>query len=172
MTDVISTTDTTDTMPACGIASCTSCERIPVTTTTVTVDPDLTVDTTHDACEMTQARLTRELEAARRLASAGEARLARIVESAHEWAEEYGLCSRFDDFCEEHGLPTRVREQDYNVTVTVDLTLTIPVTAESEDDACERIGDSDVREAITAWWSDYRYGYSVPDYEVGDAELA
>ena len=43
-----------------------------------------------------------------------------LVSSAHEWARDNDLCSRFDDFMDEHGLPRR------DVTLRVTFTLTVP----------------------------------------------
>src|SRR5687768_566958 len=61
----------------------------------------------------------------------------RLVEDAHQYANDNGLCSEFDRFMADHGLPTRVR--DYEVSVHVCGTVTVLVEASSGDDAAELV---------------------------------
>lgn len=57
----------------------------------------------------------------------------RLASDANDYADEQGYCSEFDDFMEEHGLPSRRR--DYAVTFTV------TVEARNEGDAAEQAAE-------------------------------
>ena len=71
-----------------------------------------------------------------------------LVEDAHEWADEHDLCSRFDDFCAQHDLPTRTRDYDVRVNVSMSTRVTITRSASSSDDAEDAVDRDDVREAL------------------------
>lgn len=45
--------------------------------------------------------------------------------AARQWADDNDLCSRFEDFCDEHGWEGR--RKDYDVTVRVSVDVVIPV---------------------------------------------
>lgn len=91
------------------------------------------------ALEAENEGLTAELRDARRQLSVSAMRLNRIVEAAHQLAYEHDWCSVFDDFCEEHGLPSRTR--DYTVSVEVALRLELVQNARSADEAEELLDD-------------------------------
>jgi hypothetical protein len=88
--------------------------------------------------------------------------VAALVADAHQMADDNSLCSRFDDFMAEHGLPTRSRT--YDVEVNVDFTVTVRVEGMSRDDAISEISQDDVDDAIREHISevnvDYRTGYA------------
>lgn len=58
------------------------------------------------------------LQDAHTRADAVTERLDQIVSDAHEWANDHDLCRVFDQFCERHDLPTRVREYEVSIVVT------------------------------------------------------
>lgn len=66
----------------------------------------------------------------------------------HEWADEHDLCSRFDDFCAQHDLPTRTRDYDVRVNVSMSTRVTVTRSATSSDDAEDAVDRDDVREAL------------------------
>lgn len=57
----------------------------------------------------------------------------RLVEDAHQMANEKDLCGEFDDFMEEHGLPRRMKT--FEVTVQFTGTIRFNVKASEEADA-------------------------------------
>lgn len=61
---------------------------------------------------------------------AHQRKLDHLVDAAHEYADDYDLCSAFDEFCLAQGLRTRDRERSARVTmdvsVVVDLERSIP----------------------------------------------
>lgn len=71
-----------------------------------------------------------------------------LVEDAHQWADEHDLCSRFDDFCSDHSLPTRTRDYDVRVNVSMSTRVTVTRSAGSSDDAEDAVDRDDVREAL------------------------
>lgn len=77
-----------------------------------------------------------------------------LVADAHEWATEHDLCSTFDEFMEDHGLPGREREYSFDVSVSA--TATVSITATSRDAAMEAIGVSDVMDGIDSYSLDYQ----------------
>ena len=64
-----------------------------------------------------------------------EADMEALVADALQWADEHELCSAFDDFMEEHGLPARMR--DWTVKVEVPVTLEFKVEDLSNADNAE-----------------------------------
>ncbi len=70
-----------------------------------------------------------------------EAWKVRLVEVAHEEADNRDWCSDFDDLMDQLGLPRRVREYDLDVHFCGVLSLT--VSAVSEDEASSRV-DADM----------------------------
>ncbi|MDV7357671.1 hypothetical protein R4282_32270 [Rhodococcus oxybenzonivorans] len=57
----------------------------------------------------------------------------RIAKDAGTWADENNLCSEFDRFMEEHGLPPRSREFTVEALVTITTKVSVPVSARSEE---------------------------------------
>lgn len=98
----------------------------------------------------------------KRSAALAEQRVDSLVDEAHALADRKGLCSDFDDFMDELGLPRRTR--DYSVEVNV--TVTVYVTARDEDDAREQVSSYEVYEALQ------NITRGSMTYEVGDAEEA
>lgn len=72
----------------------------------------------------------------------------RLVESAHVWADENSLCSRFDDFMSEQGLATRAADYAVYVDVRLECRVRVDVSARDDDDAMQRVDDEDVRSAL------------------------
>ena len=82
---------------------------------------------------------------------AERARLESIVDAAHVYADDHGLCSRFDDFMVKHGL--RPRRRDY--IVELDATVRVSVTvsgrngeAAGRDEGCAGRGRADMGFAL------------------------
>lgn len=62
-----------------------------------------------------------------------EARMKAPVADAHQWADENELCSVFDEFMEEHGLPARLRDWTVKVEVPITLEFTVEDMSNAED---------------------------------------
>ena len=56
-----------------------------------------------------------------------------LVADAHQWADENELCSVFDEFMEEHGLPARLRDWTVKVEVPITLEFTVEGMSNAED---------------------------------------
>lgn len=56
-----------------------------------------------------------------------------LVADAHQWADENELCSAFDEFMEEHGLPARLRDWTVKVEVPITLEFTVEDMSNAED---------------------------------------
>ena len=56
-----------------------------------------------------------------------------LVADAHQWADENELCSVFDEFMEEHGLPARLRDWTVKVEVPITLEFTVEDMSNAED---------------------------------------
>lgn len=100
---------------------------------------DFIVTSTHVPDPVVYAALAEGVQAAR----SRELWMEQLVEDAHVYADRNSLCGAFDEFMEEHGLPTRTRS--YTVRVAVTSTVLIPVTARSEGDAEEQVDRDEVR---------------------------
>lgn len=110
-------------------------------------------------------RLTFERDEAQRLLREQHEWRDSAVRQAHEWADDNNLCSTFDDFMEEIGLPRRERE--YAVLVQVEASVTVNVTAASEEDAERLVSRDQVIAAIENGVS-----YAVDDWRTDGAEEA
>ena len=60
-----------------------------------------------------------------------------LLASAHQWADENELCSTFDEFMEEHGLPARLRDWAVKVEVPITLEFTVEDMSNAEDARAE-----------------------------------
>lgn len=88
-----------------------------------------------------------ERDAARAAVRAGEERLERIVDAAHEYADDSDLCERFDHFMQSQGLRPRSREWVCEVDATV--RVRISVLAHSADAATSEVDDDMVVNALS-----------------------
>lgn len=79
-----------------------------------------------------------------------------LVADAHDWADRNDLCSAFDNFMDEHSLPSRVEDFEVLVNVTLSTQVTVTRSARSWADAEESVDRDAVREALGS-----RYGYSL-----------
>ena len=93
-----------------------------------------------------------------------EADMEALAADAIQWAEEHELCSAFDDFMEEHGLPTRLR--DWTVKVTMPVTLEFQVEDVSNVDDARTEAESYAKKTLRDLYD--IAGMSVAD--VGDAD--
>lgn len=69
-----------------------------------------------------------------------------LIADLHTAADEHDLCPVFDQFCEDHGLPRRVREYDLSITVTLELRVTRE--AESVGEAIDSIDRDEVLDVL------------------------
>ena len=92
-------------------------------------------------------RARAEGDAARAALRAHEERLERIVDAAHEYADDNDLCQRFDRFMESQGL--RPRSRDWVCVVDATVRVRIPVRAPSADDAASGVDDDMVVNALS-----------------------
>jgi hypothetical protein len=76
-------------------------------------------------------------EAARSALRQHESRLERIVDAAHEYAEENSLCERFDEFMVRQGL--RPRSRDWVCVVDATVRVRIPMSAYQSDAAASQV---------------------------------
>jgi hypothetical protein len=91
-------------------------------------------------------RARAERDAARQALTAHQARLERIVDAAHEYADDNDLCSRFDDFMDGQGLRPRSRDWVCEVDATVRVRVT--VSARNADAAAGEVDDYAIADAI------------------------
>jgi hypothetical protein len=94
-----------------------------------------------------------------------KARLERIVDSAHEYADENNLCSRFDDFCEENGL--RPRSHDYACVVDVTVRVRIPASGRNAEAASGEITEEMVAGAVAGLGARF-LADAIQDHDVVD----
>lgn len=87
-----------------------------------------------------------EAQAARSALTEHQARLERIVDAAHEYANEHSLCEAFDRFMLSWGLRPRVREWVCEVDATI--RVRIPVSSHSAEAAEGEVTDQMVQQAI------------------------
>lgn len=87
-----------------------------------------------------------------------------LVSSAHQWADDNGLCSQFDDFMELHDLLRRSRMYDVVVDVVVRTQVTVTRSGTSGDDAEESVS---VDEVAGAFRESYGVAHDV-EIEVDD----
>lgn len=113
--------------------------------------------------------LRAERDAARSALRAQEDRLERIVDAAHEYANDNDLCERFDRFMESQGLRPRAREWVCEVDATV--RVRIAVTSNSADAAAERVDDEMVLNAL-AELRGQSLANALHDHDVVDTEEA
>lgn len=115
------------------------------------------------ARELASARV-----ALREVESRNELAMGKLVADAHEWADDNDLCSRFDDFMEEHNLPTRLKDYDVEVSVRLTERVTVRVSGVRDSDAAEqRVDRDDVEEALGNCGLG---GLSLEDFDVVEAE--
>ncbi len=74
-------------------------------------------------------------------------RLERLVDAAHEEADERNWCFEFDDFLEAQGLPRR--SHDYQLRVEVTATVYVSRDATSEDNAIDSLTTQEVFGLLT-----------------------
>lgn len=76
-----------------------------------------------------------------------KAELNAVVMAAHEYADDHDLCGEFDDFLDEHGLPSRNDREQY---MSVRVGVTVPVTGagRTEQDAYEDLDREEIFEAM------------------------
>lgn len=111
--------------------------------------------------------LREERDRARAAVAASEVRLEKIVDAAHEYADEHSLCEQFDVFMLSQNLRPRSRGWVCEVNVTVQVR--IPVTAYSADAASETITKAEAIDAVAALRPDF-LAEAVEDFDVIDVE--
>lgn len=77
-----------------------------------------------------------------------KAELNAIVMAAHEYADDNDLCERFDEFLDEHGLPSR-NERTQEVEVMVTVRLTVYTKGRNESEAYEQMEHEEVVAALS-----------------------
>ncbi|WP_128645086.1 hypothetical protein [Rhodococcus sp. BS-15] len=122
------------------------------------------IDAEKSAQELAEARA-----ALRDVSSRHESAMDKLVADAHEWADDNDLCSRFDEFMEDHNLPTRLKDFDVEVSVRLSTSVTVRVSGARDSDAAEQeVRHSDVEEAMA---NSGLAGLNLEDFDVVDAEL-
>lgn len=91
---------------------------------------------------------TQEREAVTRVRLEHQRWLDGLVDAAHVWADDNSLCSRFDDFMAEQGLPERQRDYTVYIDVQLGCRVGVNVSARDEDSAMENVDDDDVRSEV------------------------
>lgn len=106
-------------------------------------------------------------EAAKAGLRACEARLERIVEAAHDYADDQRLCDAFDRFMIRNGL--RPRSRDYLCSVDVTIRVQVPASSYSTDavEVTNEMVAAAVRELSPASLVD-----AIHDYDVADVREA
>jgi hypothetical protein len=114
-------------------------------------------------------RYRAEAESARMALLDHEARLERIVDAAHEYADDNDLCSRFDGFMMENGL--RPRSREYVCVVDATVRVRIPMSAHHADTAAGKVTDEMVVDAVQALGARL-LADAMQDHDVVDVEEA
>jgi hypothetical protein len=94
-----------------------------------------------------------------------QAWIERSVALAHQYADDNDLCSRFDEFMQELGLPGRQR--DFNVDVCITFNVTVTARGATAEDAMNEVDSEDIAQAVRE-----ATRYSLPDWDAEHAELA
>ena len=100
----------------------------------------------------------------------GDSRLQNFWERAMEQANEENFCSEYDRMAEALDGPRR--DSEYDVTVLVTVSVSMRVTAQSDEDACDTVGDWDEDTIRDHVYGLDRYNVNVASWEVDSAELA
>jgi hypothetical protein len=98
-----------------------------------------------------------------------EAWKAELIRDAHEHADRHNMCNEFDQFMEEHGLPTRTR--DYSAEVTVTVTVTVNCSGRDDESAEQSIDRYDVRDALNDLYRSGNLSIEDMDYSVVSVEV-
>jgi hypothetical protein len=114
-------------------------------------------------------RARAEAEAARSALTAHQSRLERIVDAAHEYADDQSLCERFDEFMLDQGL--RPRSREYLCVVDATVRVRIPVSAHHSDTAAGKVTEEMVVAAVQSLGSRMLED-AVQDHDVVDDEEA
>lgn len=158
-----------------GLENCSVVSAGPVSEVKLAGDPVPTADAMPAwapalAGEFWAARRARaEAEASRAALTAHQARLERIVDAAHEYADANDLCERFDNFMQEQGL--RPRSHDYIVELDVTVRVRVRASGQNADAAAGQVGHFEVAEQLAGMNQQSLYE-AVQDSEVVDTEEA
>ena len=112
-------------------------------------------------------QLRGERDRARAAVAEHEAKLERIVDAAHEYADENSLCEAFDRFMISQNL--RPRSRDWLCEVDVNVRVRIPASAHSSDAAAETITEQAAIDAIGQLRPDF-LADAGRDFDVVDVE--
>ncbi|ABH00652.1 hypothetical protein RHA1_ro11005 (plasmid) [Rhodococcus jostii RHA1] len=94
-----------------------------------------------------------------------------VATSAHQWADENNLCSEFDQFMEEHGLPPRSREFTVEALVTITTKVSVPVSARSEEVAEDEVDGEVLARALGRRIGGFRrHGLDLREYTVTEVQ--
>ncbi|WAM19196.1 hypothetical protein [Rhodococcus sp. JS3073] len=96
-----------------------------------------------------------------------------IAKDAGTWADENNLCSEFDRFMEEHGLPPRSREfrVEALVTITTKVSVPVPVSARSEEVAEDEVDGEVLARALGRRIGGFRrHGLDLREYTVTEVQ--
>lgn len=157
-------------LDGCAVAAAGAVSEVQVAGDPVPTDGEMPAWATALAGEFWASRRYRvEVETARTALQDHEARLERIVDAAHEYADENSLCERFDEFCLGQGL--RPRSRDWVCEVDATVRVNIRVTSYNADAAGSEVTDQMVQEAIAALGS-RELAYAIQDHDVVDVEDA
>lgn len=94
-----------------------------------------------------------------------------IAKDAGTWADENNLCSEFDRFMEEHGLPPRSREFTVEALVTITTKVSVPVSARSEEVAEDEVDGEVLARALGRRIGGFRrHGLDLREYTVTEVQ--
>ncbi|MDV6247028.1 hypothetical protein [Rhodococcus opacus] len=94
-----------------------------------------------------------------------------IAKDAGTWADENSLCSEFDRFMEEHGLPPRSREFTVEALVTITTKVSVPVSARSEEVAEDEVDGEVLARALGRRIGGFRrHGLDLREYTVTEVQ--
>lgn len=110
-----------------------------------------------------------ERDAARRQVSEQVTRLERIVDAAHEYANDNDLCEKFDEFMESWGL--RPRDREYTAIVRATVEVRVSVSGSTADAAAGTVDDQMIADVLDLMGNRGLYR-AITGHEVLDTEQA
>ena len=114
-----------------------------------------------------QARAQRD--EARQALTAEQARWARIVQAASEFADAKGYCGDYDEFMEDHGLPGRTRE--FVAEVDAKVRVRVPVSGRNAEAAAGEVNGQAIADVLASM-SNRDLFMVIDEFDVIDTEEA
>ena len=97
----------------------------------------------------TRLELQQEVEELKRKVAERDEKFDRLLNDLHDAAEEHDLCSAFDDFLKDHGLPGRERDYEVTLEITLKHKISVKTTNEEEaENAQNDLSDAEIKKSL------------------------